>query len=84
MMFESKNFPRAHSDKNLNYEYYYGTHATQYAIRNVQTQLKSTVATPLDRNFSIIEGVAQSQTKRCISTTKRTVSLKLERGLALW
>ena len=40
--------------------------------------------TPLDRNFSIIGGVARSQTKRCISTTKRTVGLKLECRVALW
>ena len=33
----------------------------------------------LDRNFSIIGGVAQSQTiaKHCISTMNRTVGLKL-------
>ena len=36
------------------------------------------------RNFSIIGGVARSQTKCCISTTKRAIGLKLERGLALW
>ena len=35
------------------------------------------IATPLDRNFLIIGGVARSQTKRCISTMKCTVRLKL-------
>ena len=34
--------------------------------------------------FSIIGGVARSQTKRCISTMKHAISLKLECGLALW
>ena len=33
------------------------------------------IATPLDRNFSIFGGVAQSQTKRCISTTKCVIGL---------
>ena len=42
------------------------------------------IAMPLDRNFSIIGGVVRSQTKRCISTMKRTVGLKLECRLALW
>ena len=42
------------------------------------------IATPLDRNFSIIEGVAQSQTKCCISTKKHMIVPELERELALW
>ena len=42
------------------------------------------IATPLDSNFSIIGGVARSQTKRCISTTKRAIGLRLERGLAVF
>ena len=33
--------------------------------------------TPLDRTFSTTGGVARSQTKICISTTKRRISLRL-------
>ena len=39
---------------------------------------------PLDHNFLIIGGVVQSQTKCCSSTAKCVISLKFERGLALW
>ena len=42
------------------------------------------IAMPLDHNFSIIGGVAQSQTKHCSSTAKCVINLKFERGLALW
>ena len=41
------------------------------------------IATHLDRNFSIIGGVARSQTRHCILTTKHAISLRLERGLAI-
>ena len=45
--------------------------------------LYACIAAHLDCNFLIVRGVARWQTKCCISTTKRTVGLKLERGLAL-
>ena len=39
---------------------------------------------PLNRTSLIIGGVARSQTKHCISTTKHAIGLKLEHGLVLW
>ena len=41
------------------------------------------IATPLDRNFSIIEGVARSQTKRSSSIAKHAMGLRLGGRLAL-
>ena len=40
------------------------------------------LATPLDRNFLIIGGVARSQRKCCISVSKHAIGLKFDRGLA--